>query len=138
MLLLPAAPGFACGATPPSLIPNTGQLDPAVRYFVQTPDLRAAFSYGAATFQMQGQTLQVRFDSANAQSGCASSRAGSRRGLTSSPGTATRKTGEPVNRSMEKSATADLYPGIDMTYAEAGHLGLSLEFLVAPGADPEV
>src|SRR5258706_15235318 len=68
LLPLAAAPGFA-GQTERSLplffLPNTGALDPAIRYVVETPQLRAGFSASGATFLVHGEQLRVRYPGAN-------------------------------------------------------------------------
>src|ERR1700745_3904828 len=64
VLLLAVAPGFAANperSLPAFFIPNSGLADPAVRYFVDTPEVRAAFTANSAVFQLPGQTVAVRF-----------------------------------------------------------------------------
>ena len=133
-LLLAAMPGFAV-ELPPFFIPNTGQLDPAIRYFVQTPELRAAFSPDAATFQMHGQTIQVRFVGANADAEVQSAdRLAAQTNFFVGNRPEDWRTHQPV---YGKIRYANLYPGIDMTYAEDGRR-IKSEFLVARGADPSL
>ena len=44
--------GLGASALPITYVPNVGQTDPAVRYFVQTPELRVAFTDHGAVFQI--------------------------------------------------------------------------------------
>jgi hypothetical protein len=139
LLLLTVAPGFAANpakldhSLPSFFIPNTGQTDSSVQYFVDTPDLRAGFTPRAALFQVKGLTLRVDFEGANP-----SPRIEAEERL---PGSANFflgnrpekwKTAVPV---YEKIRYRDLYPGVDMTYGGSGRR-IKSEFLVAPGADP--
>src|SRR5579862_3349192 len=64
MLLLFVAPEFAANperSLPAFFIPNSGLVDPAVRYLVDTPEVRAGFTANSAIFQLPGQTVEVRF-----------------------------------------------------------------------------
>src|SRR5579871_3592999 len=133
-LLLAAVPGFAV-ELPAFFIPNAGQLDPAIRYFVQTPELRAAFGPGAATFQMHGQAIQVRFVGSSAGvevRGEDALRAKTNFFVGNRP--EDWRTNQPA---YGKIRYANLYSGIDMTYAQDGRT-IKSEFLVAPGADPSL
>src|SRR5665213_1305286 len=65
-LLLAVAPGSAIFAAnqeralPLFFIPNSGQADPALRYLVQTPELRAGFAVDSAVFQVSETQSRVR------------------------------------------------------------------------------
>jgi hypothetical protein len=136
LLLLAVAPGFAAGAErslPLFFFPNTGQVDPSIRYVVETPDLRAGFQTDGVLFQIHRMNLRVRFAGANARvameaqepmPGKANFLIGNR--------SEDWKTGVPT---YHKIRYRRLYPGIDMTYGGTDRL-IKSEFLVTPGANP--
>jgi hypothetical protein len=120
LLLLAAAPGFA-GQTERSLplffLPNPGSFDPAIRYVVETPELRAGFSVKGATFLIHQQQVSVSFpgasptvvlEAAEPQAGHANFFFGA--------DASQWKTGVPTYR---KILYRGLYRGIDLTYAGA-------------------
>jgi hypothetical protein len=118
---------------PSFFIPNRGLTDPAIRYFVETPDLRAGFSTDSAFFQLHDLNLRVRFEGASPSvtvegeeqlAGRANFLLGDRPEQW--------HTGLPL---YQKILYRNLYPGIDMTYAGVGHR-IKSEFLVAPRSDP--
>ncbi len=132
LLFLAAAPGFAAGL-PAFFIPNVGQMDRAIRYFVQSPELRAGFSANAAVFQMHGLTLRVDFASANPQvTVVGTDRLAAQANFLMGDRPENWRTNLPM---YQRILYRDLYPGIDMTYASAGSR-IKSEFLLAPGADP--
>jgi hypothetical protein len=134
LLLMAAAPGFAAGL-PSFFVPNSGRMNPEIQFFVQTPDLRAGFSDGAATFQMHGQTLQVRFRGANSRVKVeGADRLAAQANFIEGDRPEQWRPGQPV---YGKILYRNLYPGIDMTYGEAGRR-IKSEFLLAPGADPSL
>src|ERR1035438_10100262 len=69
LMLLAAAPVFAQQrqerSCPVFFIPNLGQVDGAVRFMVDTPELRAGFTSDSAILQLGHSTLRVRFAGAN-------------------------------------------------------------------------
>ena len=139
LLLLAVAPGFAIfAANPPRslpifFVPNSGQTDPAIRYIAQTPELRAGFARDTAVFQVHGTQLRVRFAGANpdvAIDGLEAMDARVNFLLGDDPGNW--HANLPTYRGI---VYRNLYPGIDMRYADSGPK-LKSEFLVSPGADP--
>jgi hypothetical protein len=118
---------------PLAFMPNAGQFDPAVRFVVQTPDIRAAFLVDGAAFQAGESELRVRFVGASAQAriegaGQLSGRANFLIG--SDP--ASWRSGLPM---FDHVVYRGLYPGIDANYAGFGRR-LKSEFVVQPGSDP--
>ena len=69
LMLLAAAPVFAQQrqerSCPVFFLPNLGQVDGAVRFMVDTPELRAGFTSDSAILQLGHSTLRVRFAGAN-------------------------------------------------------------------------
>src|SRR5579885_1812482 len=133
-LLLVVAPGFAASterSLPSFFIPNSGLVDPSIRYFVDTPGLQAGFGAAAVIFQVHDQTVRLRFAGANQDAAVeAREPLGAQANfLTGERGNWT--TGLPL---YGKILYRNLYPGIDMTYSGAG-ASIKSEFLVAPGAD---
>jgi Beta-propeller repeat len=136
LLLLSALPGFAVTAErglPAFFIPNAGQAHPSIRYLVETPDLRAAFTERSAIFQVHGLRLEVHFRGASREvrlegeeplEGKANFLIGNQ--------PANWRTALPVYHQIRY---RDLYPGIDMTYGGMGKR-IKSEFRVAPNADP--
>ncbi len=132
LLLLAASPEFAAGL-PSFFIPNTGQMDAAIRYFVQTPDLRAGFSADAAVFQMHDLSLRIRFAGANSQATIVGvDRLTAQANFLIGNRPENWSTHVPLYREIRY---RNLYPGIDVTYAGVGPR-IKSEFLVGPGADP--
>src|SRR5262249_34807084 len=134
-LLLAAVPALAANverSLPTFFIPNSGILDPSIRYFVNTPELRAAFTPSAAVFQIHEEPLHLRFAGASALQ---------IEGVKPLPGRANFLSGDVPENWRTGLPTyggilyRNLYPGIDMTYAAAGHR-IKSEFRVAAGADP--
>jgi len=139
LLLLAIAPGFTALAAnqerslPLFFIPNAGQADDALRYIVQTPELRAGFATDSAVFQIRGTELRVHFAAANPNVAIGGLDAmAARANFLIGDDPAAWHTGLPTYRGIVYS---NVYPGIDMTYAGDG-LKLKSEFDVAPGADP--
>jgi hypothetical protein len=134
LLLLATAPEFAA-ELPSFFVPNAGRMNPAIRFFIQTPDLRAGFSAGAATFQMHGQTLQVRFRGANSRVEVeGADRLAAQANFFEGDRPEDWRVSQPVYGEI---LYRSLYPGIDMTYRETGRR-IKSEFLLAPGADPSL
>jgi hypothetical protein len=149
LVLLAAAPAFAQHefaqhefakyesaqverSLPAFFIPNVGQTDSSVRYMVDTPELRAGFTAGAAIFQLGRLKLQVRFAGANAQSTIeGQERLNAHANFMTGSRPRDWKTNLPVYHRIRY---RDLYPGIDMSYGGAGRQ-IKSEFVVAPGAD---
>jgi hypothetical protein len=118
---------------PTFFIPNRGLTDPAIRYFIQTPDLRAGFTADSAVFQLHDLSLRVRFDGANPRVQVeAEDPLPARANFLIGNRPEQWQTGLPLYR---KILYRNLYPGIDMTYGGVGHR-IKSEFVVAPGADP--
>ncbi len=139
LLLLAVAPGFATFAAsqeralPLFFIPNSGQADPAIRYLVQTPELRAGFAVDSAVFQVHETQIRVRFAGSNARvaiEGLHPMTARANFLIGDDP--AAWHTGVPTYQGI---IYRNLYPGIDMNYTGTNPR-LKSEFLVAPGADP--
>ncbi|HEV8144853.1 MAG TPA: SBBP repeat-containing protein [Bryobacteraceae bacterium] len=138
LLLLAVASGLA-GQTERSLpvffYPNIGQTDASIRYLVDTPELRAGFMANAATFRVHGAEVRVRFAGANPMVAIEAGEPLAARVnlfLGGDP-----RHWKPDLPTYHKILYRGLYPGIDMTYAASAQR-LKSEFLVAPGADPEV
>jgi len=114
-------------------MPNAGQFDPAVRFVVQTPDVRAAFLTGGSMLQIGAARLEVRFAGASKQTRV--------EGAGQLAGRANFFLGSDTSAWRTDLATFDhvvyrgLYPGIDASYAGLGRL-LKSEFVVQPGVDP--
>ncbi|MEO5926832.1 MAG: SBBP repeat-containing protein [Bryobacteraceae bacterium] len=128
--------GALCGeGLPLAFLPNAGQFDPAVRFLVQTPDVRAAFLADGARFQAGESSLQVRFAGASS--------AVRLEGAGPLGGRANFFIGNDPAKWRSGLAMFDhlvyhgLYPGIDGSYAGLGRL-LKSEFVIQPGADPHL
>ena len=139
-LLLAVAPGFAIFAAnqeralPLFFIPNSGQADPALRYLVQTPELRAGFAVDSAVFQVHEIQIRVRFAGSNPRVAIEGLHAMTARAnflLGDDP--AAWHTGVPTYQGI---IYRNLYPGVDTIYT-GSNPELKSEFLVAPGADPD-
>jgi hypothetical protein len=141
LLLLAAAPEFAAPAgasqagpsIPLFFVPNTSQVNPLIRYAVQTPDLQAGFGTDFAVFQMHSARFEVRFGGASAQVqlGGEELLAGRANFLTGNQPSEW-KTDLPLYGEIRY---RNLYPGIDATYSGSG-ARVKSEFVVAPGANP--
>ncbi|MEO8099576.1 MAG: SBBP repeat-containing protein [Acidobacteriota bacterium] len=128
-----SSPELTAGSVlPPIFVPNAGQAEDAVRFIVETPDVRAAFTTDSAIFHIHGARLRMQFAGASATTVS---------GLDELPGRANFligrdphewHTGLPTYRGV---IYRELYPGIDATYGGSGQ-HLKSEFLVAPHADP--
>ncbi len=151
LLLLAAAPSFAENnfaqkgrepgldragrQLPLFFIPNAGQMDPAVRYAVQTPEMQAGFGADFAWFQVRRTHFLARFLGALARTQT------TLRGEQCLPGRANFLTrGERRDWRTDLPTYAriryqNLYPGIDAIYSGAGNR-VKAEFIVAPGANP--
>lgn len=127
-------PGIlAGGGLPLVFMPNAGQFEAAVRFVVQTPDVRAAFLDDGPRFQVGDAQLRMRFAGSDGASriegdGVLTGRANFLLG--NDP--ASWRTGLPT---YEHIVYRGLYPGIDASYSGTGRL-LKSEFVVQPGADP--
>ena len=138
LLLLAAVSGFA-GQTERSLpvffYPNIGQTDESIRYLVDAPELRARFTADAATFRVHGAEIRVHFAGANSAVAIEAAEPLAARVnlfLGADP-----RQWRPDLPAYSKILYRGLYPGIDMTYAGSAQR-LKSEFLVAPGADPNL
>src|SRR5579862_4595376 len=118
---------------PSFFIPNLGVTAPAIRYFIETPDLRAGFLADSAVFQLHDLNLQVRFEGANPGVTVEGEEQLAARANFLIGNRSEWHTGLPL---YQKILYRNLYPGIDMTYGAIGHR-IKSEFLVAPGADPD-
>jgi hypothetical protein len=138
LLLLAAVSGLA-GQTERSLpvffYPNSGQTDASIRYLIDTPELRARFTTDAATFRVHGAEIRVRFVDANPAVAIEAAEPLAAR-INLFLGADARQW-KPDLPAYSKILYRGLYPGIDMTYAGSAQR-LKSEFLVAPGADPEL
>src|SRR5258708_21150845 len=100
---------------------------------IETPDLRAGFAPDSVVFQIQGQQLRLRFSGSNAGTML--------EGDAPLQGQASFFNGSDPSgwqtglRTYGRLLYRNLYPGIDLHYADAGGR-LKSEFAVAPGADP--
>ncbi|HEY4365217.1 MAG TPA: SBBP repeat-containing protein [Bryobacteraceae bacterium] len=141
ILLLAAVLGYgqkhseAERSLPSFFIPNHGLTDPAIRYFVDTPDLRAGFRADSAVFQLHDLSLRVQFEGANPGVNVeGEEQLAARANFLVGDQPDQWHTGLPL---YQKILYRSLYPGIDMTYGGTGHR-IKSEFLVAPGADPSL
>jgi hypothetical protein len=139
ILLLLLATGFTTLAASPErslpvfFLPNAGQADPALRYVVQTPELRAGFALDSAIFEIHGTQLHVHFAGANRNvelQGLEAMAAHANFLIGGDP--AAWRTGVPTYRGV---VYRNLYPGVDMNYTGSDSK-LKSEFRVAPGANP--
>ena len=135
-MLLAAALAFSQNlerSLPVFFIPNLGQVDGAVRFMVDAPELRAGFTADSAILQLGRSTLRIGFEGANPEATVEGGEALSgRANFLIGDRPEDWKTNLTVYREI---LYRSLYPGIDMTYGEDGR-HLKSEFLVAPGADP--
>ncbi len=121
------------GSLPAFFIPNAGQAADAVRFLVDTPELNAGFTAGAAIFQVGPLALRVSFEGSSATTTIqGEQRLKASVNFLIGSQQEQWKTGLPV---YEKIRYRNLYSGIDLTYGASGHR-IKSEFLVAPGADP--
>lgn len=135
LLVLAAVPGLAewDRQLPAFFIPNRGQMNPAVQYAADMPDLKAAFQADSVTFQSHGHTLRIRFPGAD--------RGATLAGEGALEGRMNYLLGGQPERwkrdlpTYQKIHYHGLYPGIDMMYSGAGHR-IKSEFLISPGASP--
>lgn len=120
-------------ALPLAFIPNAGQVDPSIRFLVQAPEVRAAFSRDSADFQIAGIKMRLRFIDSNPDVDLEGSGplAGRANFLIGSDPDGWR-TDLPLYRQLIYS---NLYPGIDAVFGST-KLRLKSEFHVRPGADP--
>src|SRR5665213_746104 len=133
-LLLAVAPGSAIFAAneelalPLFFIPNSGQADPALRYLVQTPELRAGFAVDSAVFQVNETQIRVRFAGSNPRVAMEGLHAmAARANFLIGDDPAGWHTGLPTYAGI---VYRNLYPGIDMNYTGSDPK-LKSEFRVA-------
>lgn len=112
-------------------VPNAGQFEAAVRFAVQTPDVRAVFLDDGPRFQVGESQVRVRFaGAAPARIAGEGALAGHANFLLGN-NPAFWRTGLPTYGHV---VYHGIYPGIDASYSGTGRL-LKSEFVVQPGAD---
>src|ERR1700722_5856211 len=121
LLILGVIPGLAADTGRPLplfFVPTSGGTDSSIQFIADTPELRAAFGPDSVTFRVRDHETRIRFSKANTEAVM--------EGAELLPGRANFLVGNQPDewRSnvplYEKIVYHELYPGIDLSYGDAG------------------